>query len=277
MELLLIKGTFNVEKNVKSFIYGCYGTSLCLILVTSIIYMLNLDQLSSTRNYINNPRKKPSVILYAVLTFLQVLKQIFIIISVHYSPFLSSNLICVGLQVLMIYFSMIYSALLVALQIRAYRSVKYALKMRAKRKISWRYFFVVIIPSIITLVMIIESFYHQNKWSIDMFNRIYVKCLLLLFSGATVLVSFLAAVGIILARISNLLKMKMGIREIVQRMKQAIRLRNILVLCIINIVIFSINTQYASTEEGSFYVNFVVADSITHLLLVGFLFPLSIM
>ena len=105
-----------------------------------------------------------------------------------------------------------------------------------------------------------------------MFNRVYVKSLLLLFSGATVLGGLFSAVSITIIRILNLLHLNMDAKEIVQRMRQALRLRNILVLLLLNIVFFTINTQYASTKEQSFYVNYVLTDSITHVLLVSISF-----
>ena len=268
MEILLIKGSFNFEDNVKLIFYGCYGTSLCLILLTSIIFMLNLEQYSSPMECVNHPRKKPTIILYAVLTLFQAIKQVLIITLVCNSPFTNSTL-CIALQVFIMYFLMMYTAMIVALQLRAFRGVKYALELRAKSKISWRYGSVVIIPTIIILIILIESYYHQNTWSIDMFDRVYVKCLLLLFSGAAVLSGFFAAVSITIIRISNLIKMKLNTKDIMQMMIQAYRLRNILVFLLLNIVFFTTNTQFASTKEESFHVNFIITDSIAHVLLVS--------
>ena len=271
MEILLIKGCFSIEKNIKLIFFGCYGTSLCLILLTSIIFLLNLDQYSSPIQYINHPRKKPSVTLFAVLTLLQAIREILIIILVHNSPFTNSAL-CITLQVFIMYFSMMYSVMVVSLQLRAFRATKYAMELRAKSRISWRYCSVVIIPTIILLIILIESYYREKKWSVDMFNRVYVKSLLLLFSGATVLGGLFSAISITIIRILNLLHLNMNTKEIVQRMRQALRLRNILVLLLLNIVFFTINTQYASTKEQSFYVNYVLTDSITHILLVSISF-----
>lgn len=275
MEILLIKGSFYLERNIKLIFYGCYGTSLCLISLTSIIFVLNLDQFSSPIQCINYPRKKPSVTLFAVLTLLQAIKEMLIIILVCNSPFTNFAL-CITLQVFIMYFSMMYSAMVVALQLRAFRSVKYALQLRSVNKINWRYCSVVIIPTIITLIILVESYYHQNKWSVDMFNRVYVKCLLLLFSSATVLGCFFAAVGSTIIRISSLIQLNMSTKEMIERMKKAYRLRNSFALLILNIVFFTINVQYASTEDKSYYVNFVVVDSIAHVFLVSIFLLLSI-
>ena len=270
MELLLIKGLINLSDQTLLLVNICHGLSLVFTSIACTIFLLNLDQLNSVQQLINHPRKKPTVLLYSILMIFYIGRQIFVLAAINSLKIQSLSIgTNVALQIMVIYFLLLFYCMQVALFLRAIRGVLFALQRHGKGKVHWRYYFVAIIPSILVVLFISECYSKNKQWTPQMFDRTYVEIIVLVVMGFTVFVGFGSVIAILIQRILNLRNLNVSFEDGLVRLSQAYRLRNIFVLSILFTVFLSMNIHFALGELNDIQIKHVVVDSIFHLLLVS--------
>ena len=270
MELLLIKGLINLSDQTLLLVNICHGLSLVFTSIACTIFLLNLDQLNSVQQLINHPRKKPTVLLYSILMIFYIGRQIFVLAAINSLKIQSLSIgTNVALQIMVIYFLLLFYCMQVALFLRAVRGVLFALQRHGKGMVHWRYYFVVIIPSILVVLFISECYSKNKQWTPQMFDRTYVEIIVLVVMGFTVFVGFGSVIAILIQRILNLRNLNVSFEDGLVRLSQAYRLRNIFVLSILFTMFLSMNIHFAFGELNDIQIKHVVVDSIFHMLLVS--------
>uniref|UniRef100_A0A7M5TZJ4 Uncharacterized protein n=1 Tax=Clytia hemisphaerica TaxID=252671 RepID=A0A7M5TZJ4_9CNID len=268
MELLLIKGFITLSEETLLLANICNGLSLGFTSIACTIFLLNLDQLSSIQHLINWPRKKPTVILYSMLMIFYIGRQIFVLAALNSLKIRNSDFgTNVALQIMMIYFSLMFYCMKVALYLRAVRDVVYALQRHGKGKIHWRYYSVVIVPTILVVLFISECYSKDKQWTQQMFDRTYVKVILLVLMGFTALIGFGSTITILTQQILNFRSLDLSFSDGFTRLSQANRLRNIFMTSVIFTVFLSNNINFALVEFNAVQPKLVLVDSVFHLLL----------
>ena len=269
MELLVINlRNHEFDTNIVVIINICYGVSIFSLLFTLTVFWLNLDQLSSPEQLINHPRKKPNVKLYIYLMSMQILLQGCILTLVNLRP--ESPAACIIFQILVVYFSLMFYCMYFSLLLRAYRSKKNIWKARTQGTINWKFSFVVIIPTCLVVLFIVECYHSNHKqWSCTMFDRFYIRFVVLFIMSGTVFTAFTVGNAVLYIRIKGFKGVNLNLRQMAKRLVMAAQIRNVYILTIILAVFLVMNIHFVT--NGNIY-RYVVVDSIFHLLLVKIYF-----
>uniref|UniRef100_A0A7M5VBX0 Uncharacterized protein n=1 Tax=Clytia hemisphaerica TaxID=252671 RepID=A0A7M5VBX0_9CNID len=179
--------------------------------------------------------------------------------------------ICATLQILIVYLSLMFHFMYFSMLLRAYIATKNPWKARTQGTITRKFSLVVIIPSSLVVLFILECYYTNHKqWSCTMFDRFYIRFVVLFIMGGTVFTGFTAGTAMLIIRINSLKEVNFRFQQMVKQLVLANQIRNIYSLSIILTVLLGMNIHFLKDRDIS---QFVVMDGIFHLFL-GFHFIL---
>ncbi|XP_057309280.1 uncharacterized protein LOC130647440 [Hydractinia symbiolongicarpus] len=255
----------DVSTSFQSFVYSAYTISILCLLLTLLIYAVNMKQLNMVLQKVKHPLKKERAVFICNVTAhliqWQVSAAVFILRGHDWKLNNTSSFV---LSIFIMYGTVAFYCWSLSLKITTIYLVKYHRKMSRTWKFKSTYFwaFCYVIPIIFALIAFLAGYYREERrlTSFTVYNR-YAKWMLVSFEVITTTIMIVILVYTFKARITTLQRLKCTKSEILRKLLDAQSLRNgivfrlvISVMVILELIVVVRGEKVSAILSGVFVV-----------------------
>lgn len=255
----------DISTGFQTFVYSAYTISILCLLLTLLIYGVNMKQLNMVLQKVKHPLKKERAVFIcnvtAHLILWQVLAAVFISQGHNWKLNSTSSFV---LSIFIMYGTVAFYCWSLSLKITTIYLVKYHRKMSRTWKFKSRYFwaFCYVIPIIFALIASLVGYYGEERrlTSLTVDNR-YGKWMLVSLEVITTTIMIVILVYTFKARITTLQRLKCTKAEMLRKLLDAQSLRNgvvfrlvISVMVILELIVVGRGEEASAILGGVFVV-----------------------